>query len=188
MQEELGQFTRNEVYDLVARPKDANINGTTKFELWYTHDSTASLMGYCDTVWTRNYDVRKSTLGECFLLGNNLVSWFNKKQNCISFSKAEAKYIVIDSSCSRLVWMINMKVYGVSQDDVSSSMTLYYDNISAFNFSKSPIQHSRSKHTIHHFIINMVEDKVIELKHIPIAQQLTYIFTYLHQRPQHIPI
>ena len=30
----------------------------------------------------------------------------------------------------------------VLANDASSGMTLYYDNISAFNFSKNPIQHS----------------------------------------------
>ena len=70
-----------------------------------------------------------------------------------------------------------MKDYGVSQDNVSFGMTLYCDNISAFNFSKNPIQHSRSKHIRHHFIINMVEDMVIELKHIPTTHQFVDIFT-----------
>ena len=29
MQEKVGQFTRKEVWDLVLRPKDANVSGTT---------------------------------------------------------------------------------------------------------------------------------------------------------------
>ena len=47
----------------------------------------------------------KSTSGGCFFLGNNLVSWFSKKQNCVSLSTAEAEYIASGSSCSQLVWM-----------------------------------------------------------------------------------
>ncbi|KAA0062784.1 putative mitochondrial protein [Cucumis melo var. makuwa] len=38
----------------------------------------------------RSADDRKSTSGGCFFLGNNLVSWFSKKQNCVSLSTAEA--------------------------------------------------------------------------------------------------
>ena len=56
-------------------------------------------------------------------------------------------------------------------------VTLYYDNISAFKFFKNPVQNSRPEHIIHHFIRHMVEDKVIELKHIPTVHQLTDIFT-----------
>ena len=48
MQEEMGQFKRNEVWDLVTRPKDVNINGTIEYELWYTHDSTSNLMDCYD--------------------------------------------------------------------------------------------------------------------------------------------
>ena len=65
----------------------------------------------------------------------------------------------------------------VSVDDASPSMTLYCDNISAFNLSKNPVQQSRPKHIKHYFIINMVEDKVIELKHIPTAHQFADTFT-----------
>ncbi|KAA0045419.1 putative mitochondrial protein [Cucumis melo var. makuwa] len=38
----------------------------------------------------RSTDDRKNTSGRCFFLGNNLVSWFSKKQNCVSLSIAEA--------------------------------------------------------------------------------------------------
>ena len=31
------------------RPKDVNVNGTIKFELWYTHDSTTNLKSSYDT-------------------------------------------------------------------------------------------------------------------------------------------
>src|SRR3954466_436281 len=85
----------------------------------------------------------KSTSGGCFFLGNNLISWFSKKQNCVSLSTAEAEYIAAGSSCSQLVWMKQMlSEYNVTQD----VMTLYCDNLSAINISKNPIQHSRTKH------------------------------------------
>ena len=50
-----------------------------------------------------------------FFLRNNLVSWFNRKQNFISLSTAEAEYIVVSSGCKQQIWMKNMlKDYGVS--------------------------------------------------------------------------
>ena len=41
------------------------------------------------------------------------------------------------------------------------------------------MQHSWTKHIDikHHFIINLVEDKVIEIKNIPTNRQITDIFT-----------
>ena len=65
--------------------------------------------------------------------------------------------------------------YNVSQ----SVMTLFCDNLSAINISKNPIQHSRTKHIDirHHFIRDLVEDKVITLEHVATDLQLADIFT-----------
>ena len=134
------------------------------------------LVGYCDADWAGSADDRKSTSGGCFYLGNNLVSWFSKKQNCVSLSTAEAEYIAAGSSCSQLVWMKQMlKEYNVEQD----VMTLYCDNMSAINISKNPVQHSRTKHIDirHHYIRELVDDKVITLEHVATEEQVADIFT-----------
>ena len=58
-------------------------------------------------------------------------------------------------------------------------LTLYCDNMSAINISKNPIQHSRTKHIDirHHFIRDLVEDKVVTLEHVATDNQLADIFT-----------
>ena len=114
------------------------VSGTTEFKLWYSHDSSITLMGYCDAYWVGNSDDRKSTSRRCFFLGNNLVSWFSKKHNSISVSTTEAEYIVIGSSCSQLIWMQSLlQDYGVLKDAAAPGMTLYCDNLNAINISKN---------------------------------------------------
>ena len=118
--------------------------------------------GYCDTDWVGNSKDHKSAFRGCFFLGNNLVSWFSRKQNCISLSIVEVEYIETSSGCTQLIWMKNMlKDYGVSRE----VLTLYYDNLSVINISKNPIQHSRTKYIDirHHYIRSSVEDKIIYL-------------------------
>ena len=44
------------------------------FGVWFNKDTNDVLAGYSDTDWVRNVDDRKSTLGGCFYVGNNLVS------------------------------------------------------------------------------------------------------------------
>lgn len=58
-----------------------------------------------------------------------------------------------------------LKEYNVTQD----AMDLYCENMSTINLSKNLIQHSHSKHIDirHHFIKEHVEDKVINLDHVP---------------------
>ena len=81
------------------------INGTSNYGIWYPRDLNECLAGYSDADWARCIDDRKSTLGGCFYLGNNLVSWMSKKQNSISLSMAKAEYIVTASCCAQLLWM-----------------------------------------------------------------------------------
>ena len=118
----------------------------------------------------------KALLVDVSIWETNLISWFSKKQNCVSLSTAKAEYIAAGSSCSQLVWMKQMlKEYNVEQD----VMTLYCDNLSAINISKNPVQHSRTKHIDirHHYIRDLVDDKVITLKHVDTEEQIADIFT-----------
>ncbi|CAM8966044.1 unnamed protein product [Rhodiola kirilowii] len=58
-------------------------------------------------------------------------------------------------------------------------LTLYCDNMSAISISKNPVQHSRTKHIDirHHFIRELVEQKVVTLKHVTTDKQLADIIT-----------
>ncbi|CAM8982498.1 unnamed protein product [Rhodiola kirilowii] len=152
------------------------VSGTSDYGLWYTKDTNSCLVGYCNVDWAGNAEDRKSTSGGCFFLGNNLVSWFSKKQNNISLSTAEAEYIAARSCCTQMIWMKQMlEEYEVEKD----AMTLYCDNMSAINISKNPVQHSRTKHIDirHHFIRELVKKKVITLKHVSTEKHLADIFT-----------
>ena len=152
------------------------ISGTADLGLLYTFDTSPTLVGYCDADWAGSTTDRRSTSGGCFYLGNNLISWFSKKQNCVALSTAESEYIAAGSSCTQLLWMKQMLVeYNVKQN----VMTLYCDNVSAINISKNPVQHSKTKHIDirHHFIRELVEDKKIVLEYIQTEKQLADIFT-----------
>ena len=50
------------------------VKTTAEFDVWYNKDTNDVLAGYSDADWTGNADDRKSTLGVCFYVGNNLVS------------------------------------------------------------------------------------------------------------------
>ena len=152
------------------------INGPPDYGLWYSKDSNACLAKYSDADWAGSVDDRKSTLGGCFYLGNNLVSWMSKKQNSVSLSTAEAKYIAAGSCCTQLLWMKKLlHDYGIPQD----TMCIFCDNTSVINLSKNPIQHSKSKHIEirYHFIRDLVEERVVCLEFIHTNNQKADIFT-----------
>lgn len=152
------------------------IKGTTGLGIWFTKDTNPFLVGYSDADWAGCPKDRKSASGGCFFLGNNLVSWFSKKQNSISLSTAEVEYIAAGSCCTQLIWMQQMLTdYGFPP----TMLTMLCDNLSAINISKNPVQHSRTKHLDirHHFIREMVESESLVINHVPTESQLADIFT-----------
>ncbi|XP_057444208.1 uncharacterized mitochondrial protein AtMg00810-like [Lotus japonicus] len=76
------------------------VSGTSEYGILYANNTDPKLVGYCNADWAGNADDRKSTYGGCFFLGNNLISWFSKKQNCVSLSTVEAEYIAAGSGCT----------------------------------------------------------------------------------------
>ena len=114
------------------------VKSTTNFGVWYSKDTTDVLAGYFDADQAGNANDKKSTLGGCFYMGNNLVSQMSKKQNFISLSTAEAKYIVVGNCCTQPLWMQKLLLdYGIRQEH----LTIYYDNTNDINISKNPVQH-----------------------------------------------
>ena len=152
------------------------VGGTRDYGLFYSKASNLSLTSFSDSDWVGNADDRKSNTDGCFYVGVNLVAWMSKKQNFVSFSTIETKYIAAGSCYSQLLWMKKVLTdYGISQD----TMVVYCDNSSAIDISKNPIQHSKTKHIEirYHFIRDLVERKIVCLEYIPTEHQNADIFT-----------
>ncbi|GJV42266.1 retrovirus-related pol polyprotein from transposon TNT 1-94 [Tanacetum coccineum] len=63
--------------------------------LWYPKDSKFELIAYSDADHAGCKDDCKSTSGGIQFLGEKLVSWSLKKQDCTAMSSAEAKYVAL---------------------------------------------------------------------------------------------
>nr|GFA50233.1 hypothetical protein [Tanacetum cinerariifolium] len=121
-------------------------------------------------------DTRKSTSEGIQFLGDKLVSWMSKKQDCTVMSSAEAEYVALSASCSQVMWMrTQLQDYGLNYNNIP----LYYDSQSAIKISCNPLQHSRTKHihTRYHFIKEQVENSIIKLYFVRTEYQLADIFT-----------
>ena len=152
------------------------VAGTCDLGVWYTRDTNMYLTRFSDSDWAGCEDDRKSTSGGCFYVGNNLVSWYSRKQNCVSLSTAESEYVAAASACSQLIWLQHMlDDYGLE----CKELKLLCDNMSAINISKNHVQHSRTKqiNIRHHFLRDMVEKGILKIEHVEIEKQLADIFT-----------
>ncbi|GJZ86473.1 retrovirus-related pol polyprotein from transposon TNT 1-94 [Tanacetum coccineum] len=116
------------------------------------------------------------TSGGIQFLGDKLVSWMSKKQNCTAMSSAEAEYVALSASCAQVMWMrTQLQDYGFNYNKIP----LYCDSQSAIAISCNPVQHSRTKHihTRYHFIKEQVENGIIELYFVRTEYQLADMFT-----------
>nr|GFC22517.1 uncharacterized mitochondrial protein AtMg00810-like [Tanacetum cinerariifolium] len=66
---------------------------TVNTGLWYTKDFGFELTGFSDADYAGCKHTFKSTSGGAQLLGEKLVSWSSKKQDCTALSTAEAEYV-----------------------------------------------------------------------------------------------
>nr|GEZ71887.1 uncharacterized mitochondrial protein AtMg00810-like [Tanacetum cinerariifolium] len=71
--------------------------GTVNMGLWYTKDSGFELIGFSDADYARCKDTFKSTSGGAQFLGEKLMSWSSKKQDCTSLSTAKLEYVSLSA-------------------------------------------------------------------------------------------
>nr|GFA03797.1 hypothetical protein [Tanacetum cinerariifolium] len=143
--------------------------------LWYTKDSGFELTGFSDADYAACKDTFKSTSGGAQFLGEKLVSWSSKKQDCTALSTAEAEYVSLSACCAQFLWMqTQLTDYGFHFNKI----LIYCDSKSAIAISCNPVQHSRTKHIAvrYHFIKEHVEKSTIELYFVKTDYQLADIF------------
>nr|GFA70720.1 copia protein [Tanacetum cinerariifolium] len=152
------------------------LKGTVNMGLWYLKGSSFELTAFSNADHVGCIDSRKSTSGGIQFLGDKLVSWMSKKQNCTAMSSAKAEYVALSASYAQVMWMrTQLQDYGFNYNKIP----LYCDYQSAITISCNLVQHSRTKHihTRYHFIKEQVENGIIELYFVRIEYQLADMFT-----------
>nr|GEU67022.1 hypothetical protein [Tanacetum cinerariifolium] len=152
------------------------LRGTVITVLWYSKDYGFKLTGFSDANYAGCKDTFKSTSGGAQFLGEKLVSWSSKKQDCTALSTAEAEYVSLSACCAQVLWMrTQLTNYGFNFNKI----LIYCDSKSAIAISCNPVQHSRTKHiaVCYHFIKEHVEKGTIELYFVKTDYQLANLFT-----------
>ncbi|GJZ73021.1 retrovirus-related pol polyprotein from transposon TNT 1-94 [Tanacetum coccineum] len=118
----------------------------------------------------------KSTSGGIQFLGDKLVSWLSRKQDCTAMSTAKAEYVSLSACCAQVIWIRTQLLdYGFQYNKIP----MYRDSKSAIAISCNPVQHSRTKHINirYHFIKEHVEKGTIELYFVGTEYQHADLFT-----------
>ncbi|GKC55474.1 retrovirus-related pol polyprotein from transposon TNT 1-94 [Tanacetum coccineum] len=152
------------------------LRGTINMRLWYPKDFGFELIAFSDANHARCIDTHKNTSGGIQFLGDKLVRWMSKKQDCTAMSLAEAEYVALSVSCTQVMWMrTHLKDYGFNYNKIP----LYCNSQSAITISCNPVHHSCTKHihTRYHFIKEQVKNGIIELYFVRTEYQLADMFT-----------
>ncbi|GKC15204.1 retrovirus-related pol polyprotein from transposon TNT 1-94 [Tanacetum coccineum] len=100
---------------MATKPKlDADLSGTlvdqTRYRsmigplMYLTSSRPDIVQAICYSAYTDHagfLDIRKSTYRGIQFLGDKLVSWMSKKQDCTTMSSAEAEYVALSASCAQ---------------------------------------------------------------------------------------
>nr|GFB53547.1 ribonuclease H-like domain-containing protein [Tanacetum cinerariifolium] len=143
---------------------------------FYSQHSSFELTAFSDADHAGCIDSRKSTSGGIQFLGDKLVSWMSKKNNCTVMSLVEAEYVALSASCAQVMWMrTQLQDYGF----IYNKIPLYCESQSAIAISCNPVQHSRTNHihTRYHFTKEQVENGIIESYFVRTEYQLADMFT-----------
>nr|GEV91328.1 ribonuclease H-like domain-containing protein [Tanacetum cinerariifolium] len=105
--------------------------------LWYLKDSGFELTTFSNANHVGCIDTRKITSGGIQFLGDKLVSWMSKKQDCTAMSSGEAEYVMLSANCAQVMCMrTHLMDYGFDYNKIP----LYYDFQSAIAISCNLVQ------------------------------------------------
>ena len=136
------------------------------------------LVGFADADGSMAED-RHATLGYAFLVDGGAVSWSTKRQEIVSLSTTESKYIAVTHMAKEVLWLHLLigQVFGPFPLDTVT--TLFSDNQSVIALSKDHQYHARTKHIdiCFHFIHWIIDNGKLCLIYCPINNMITDMLT-----------
>lgn len=118
-------------------PRDSHFNaikrvlryfkGTLDLRLHIYPFQSSQLIYYTDADWGGCPDTRRSTTGYCVFLGDNLISWFAKRQPTLSRSSVEDEYQGLANVVAETCWLRNLllELYTPLKQATLVSLTMF---------------------------------------------------------------
>lgn len=153
------------------------LSGTQTRGVFYHATNNPSLHAFTDADWAGNKDDYTSTGAYIVYIGRHPVAWSSKKQTGVARSSTEAEYRSLANTAAEVSWITALLMeLGIK---VSTTPTIYCDNIGANYLAANPVFHSRMKHIAldYHFVRGYIQSGQLRVSHINSADQLADALT-----------
>lgn len=140
-------------------------------------DQGAMLEVYSDADWANDVIDRRSVTGCIFKVYGCTVSWITRKQKTVSLSSTEAELSALCTAACHALWMIRV-LHDLGQE-TTKPVVIHEDNQSTIRIAEDCRDHGRLKHvdTKHHFLKDLIQQGVLELKFVRSSEQQADIMT-----------
>ena len=151
--------------------------GTANKGIFFSNKTPLTLHAYSDVEWAGDQDDYTSTGAYIVYLGKQPISWSSRKMKGVARSSTEAEYQSLTSTASEVMWIAN--VLEELRFPLTTTPTLYCDNIGATYLAANPVFHSGMKHLAldYHFVRELVQRKFLRVSHFSSKDQLADALT-----------
>ncbi|MBW0529691.1 hypothetical protein O181_069406 [Austropuccinia psidii MF-1] len=162
------------------------LKGTSEIGLVYKRKTSKLPVTYSNADWGNCRITRRSTTGYLILFNGNLIIWKTRKQPTVCLSSAEAEYQSLTDLTSELLWFKQFSEE-INILTMTRAILVHEDNQGWINTANSDCNTNtrRMKHINIklHFILDLIENKIIELTYTPTANMLADFLTKSVSRP-----
>jgi Reverse transcriptase (RNA-dependent DNA polymerase) len=141
-------------------------------------------IAFADSDWAMS-EGRKSVSGYIIECANGPITWSSKQQSVVALSSCEAEYLSCSHGARQVLWLRSLfEELGFNQN---TPTPLYCDNQGTVTCTHDPQSHSRMKHIDirAHFIRDCVNNRLIDVHHIPGTENPADLLTKPLLRPTH---
>ncbi|XP_015161084.1 uncharacterized mitochondrial protein AtMg00810-like [Solanum tuberosum] len=85
------------------------VKSTIDYGLLYKRSEECKLVGYCDSDYAGDHDIRRSTTGFVFKLGVRAVSWCSKRKPIVLLSTTKAEYRAAVVAAQESSWLMLLR-------------------------------------------------------------------------------
>ena len=111
------------------------------------------------------------------MLAGGAVAWSSKKQSMVALSTAKAKYVAATHCAKQVIWHRSLlNEVGIS---LPLTSTIFLDSQAAISIVHHLEHHAQTEHidTAHHFLLDLVQNGMLNLVYINTQINLADIFT-----------